>query len=132
MRPDHLETYALNLLEQLTTRDEGRQQQVAQDPVLEQDRSQRIAVDRDVPQRLRDDRGQEDGLPGQEVHLAKEARGAMTDDLVADRIENRHLALEDGDERVAAVAYTEQHVTDVCGALLAKLREGRKLRSGPH
>ena len=63
--------------------------------VLEEQRPQRFAVDRDVAQRLGDDRGQEDGLPGEQVHLAEEARGAVADDLVARRVEDRHLALDE-------------------------------------
>ena len=119
-----------HLLQRLAPRDEGRQQEVAQRPVLEQQRPQRVAIDRDVAQRLRDDRRQEDGLPGEEVHLAEEARRAVADDLVAGRIEDRHLAFEDRDERVAPVADPEQHVADGGGALLAELGERLELRRG--
>ena len=98
--------------------------------VLEQQRAQRVAVDRDVAQRLRDDRGQEDGLAGEEVHLAQEARRAVADDLAAGGVQDRDLALEDRDERVAAVADPEEHVADRRRALLAERGERRELRGG--
>ena len=68
--------------------------------------------------------------PGQQVHLAEEARGAVADDLVAGGVEDRRLALEDRDERVALVADLEQHLADRGGALLAVARERRELRRG--
>ena len=74
-------------------------------PSLEEQRPKRITVDRDIPQRLRDHRGQENGLPGEKVQLAEEARSAMTDDLVPGRIEYRHLPLDDRDEGISAVAH---------------------------
>ena len=43
------------------------------DAVLEQQRAQRLALDRDVAQRLGHDRRQEDGLAREQVHLAEEA-----------------------------------------------------------
>ena len=94
--------------------------EVAERAVLEQERAQRVAVDRDVAQRLRDDRGQEDGLPGEQVHLAEEARGAVADDLVAGRVEDRHLALEDRDERIAP-----------CRRRGTARRRRRRVRSSP-
>ena len=97
--------------------------EVAERPVLEQQRSQRVAVDGDVTQRLRDDRREEDRLPRQEVQLAQELRRPVADDLVAGGVEDRHLALEDRDERVAPVADAVQHVADVRRALLAELGE---------
>ena len=95
-------------------------------PVLEQQRPQRVAIDGDVAQRLRDDRGQEDGLPGEEVHLAEEARRAVADDLVAGRVEDRDLALDDRDEGVALVADAEQHVADA-----ARCAPRRAARASP-
>ena len=59
-----------------------------------------------------------------------EARRAMADDLVAGRIEDRHLALDDRDEGVALVADAEQHVTNARGSLLSDLAERRQLRLG--
>ena len=91
-------------LQRLAPRDEGREQQVAERPVLEEQRPQHLALDRDVAQRLRDDRRQEHGLPGEQVQLAEEARRAVADDLVARGVEDRDLALEDRDERIAPVA----------------------------
>ena len=132
MRPDHLETDAVNLLQRLAPRDEGREEQVAQGAVLEQERPQRVAVDGDVVQRLGDDRRQEDGLPREEVQLTEEARAAVADDLVAGRVENRHLSFDDRDERIAPVADAEEHVTDSSSALLAQLGELLQLRGGEH
>ena len=88
------------LLQRLTPRDERRQHEVAERPVLEQERAQGVALDRDVPQRLRHDRRHEDRLPGEQVHLAEEARRSVAQDLVACRVEDRDLTLEDRDERI--------------------------------
>ena len=123
---------ALDALERLAPGDERRQQEVAQRPVLEQEPTESVAVDRDVAQRLRDDGGEEDGLPGKEVQLAEEPRGAVADDLVAGRIEDGHLALDDRDERIASVADSEQHVADVRIPLLSELGERRQLRTRQH
>ena len=119
-RPDDLEADPLDALERLSPGDEGREDEVAERPVVEQQRAQRVAVDRDVAQRLRHDRGHEDGLPGEKVQLAEKARGAVADDLVAGRVEDRHLALADGDERIGRVADPVQHVADGRGPLLAQ------------
>ena len=116
-------------LQRLAPRDEGRQQQVAQRPVLEQQRPQRVAIDGDVPQRLRHDRRQEHGLAGQQVQLAEEPRRPVADDLVAGGVEDRHLALDDRDERVALIADAKQHVADVRRALLAELGQRFQLTS---
>ena len=45
----------------------------------------------------------------------------MAHDLVPAAVEDRHLALENRDERVGPVADAIQHVADVRGALLAEL-----------
>ena len=82
----------------------AREQQVAERPVLEQQRPQHLALDGDVAHRLGHHGGQVDGLAGQQVQLAEEARGAVADDLVPGGVEDRRLALEDRDERVALVA----------------------------
>ena len=111
-RPDDLEADPLDALERLPAGDEGREDEVAERSVVEQERAQRVAVDRDVAERLCHDRGQEDGLPREEVQLAEEAGGAVADDLVAGRIEDRHLALADGDERIGRISDPEQHVAD--------------------
>jgi hypothetical protein len=52
-------------LQQLASGDEGRYEQIAERPILEQERPERVAVNRDVAQRPRDDRRHEDGLAGQ-------------------------------------------------------------------
>ena len=93
-----------DVLQRLAPRDERREQEVAERPVVEQERPQRVAVDGDVAQRLRGDRGQEDRLPGQEVQLAEEVGRSVPHDLVAGRVEDRDLALDDRDERIAPVA----------------------------
>ena len=54
----------------------------------------------------------------------------MARDLVAGGIDDRGLALEDGDERVRAVADAEEDVADICRPLLADLRKRRELRCG--
>jgi len=54
----------------------------------------------------------------------------MADDLVAVRIQDRHLALDDRNEGVAAVADAEQHVANVSRALLSDLPKRRQLRLG--
>src|SRR5207249_2071455 len=104
----------------------------AQGTVLEQQRAQLFTVNCDVAQRLGDDRRQEDGLPGQEVHLTQEAGRAMPDDLMAGPVQDRDLALDDGDEWVARIADAKQHVADVCTPLLAEPSERRQLRFGQH
>jgi hypothetical protein len=44
----------------------------------------------------------------------------VANDLVAGRVEDRHLALEDRHERVVAIADAIEHIADVSGALLAE------------
>ena len=129
-RSDDLEADPLDALERLPAGDEGREDEVAERSVVEQECAQRVAVDRDVAQRLGHDRGQEDGLPGEEVQLAEEAGGAVADDLVAGRIEDRDLALTDGDERIGRISDAEQHVADGCAPLFARRGECRQLRGG--
>src|SRR4029079_6574333 len=120
----------MHALQRLPTGYEGRKQQVAERAILEQERSQGLAVDRDIPQLTRDHRRQEDRLPGQQVHLPGESRRAMADALVAGRILDLHLALDDRDEGVALVADAEQHVANVSSALLSDLPKRRQLRLG--
>ena len=50
--------------------------------------------------------------------------------LVARGIEDRDLALEDRDERIALIADAIEHIPNIRRALLAVLGEGRKLRRG--
>ena len=110
----------------LAALDEGGEQQVGERAVLEQQLPQLFAVDRDVAQRLGHDGGEEDRLPGEQVHLAEEAGGAVADDLVAGGVEYRDLALEDRDERVGRVADLEQLLAD-----LGRVRSSPCRRSVP-
>ena len=131
-RADDLEPDPLALLERLAALDEGGEEQVRQRAVLEQQLPQVLAVDRDVAHRLGDDGGEEDGLPGEQVHLPEEARGAVADDLAPGRVDHRDLALDDRDERVGLVADLEQLLADLGGPLLAVLGERRQLRLRQH
>ena len=54
----------------------------------------------------------------------------MPEYLVADGIEDRDLALEDHDERIALIADAIEHIPDVRRALFAALGKGRELRRG--
>ena len=90
---------------------------------------QHVALDDEVAHRLGGDRGQEDGLARHQVELAEEARRAVAHDLGCARgVEDRRLALEDRDERVALVADLVEDVTGRGSALLAEAREGGQLR----
>ena len=104
--------------------------QVAERAVLVEERAQRAALDRDVAQRLDDERADEDRLPRQEVQLPEEARGAVSDELVPGRVDDRDLSFEDRDERVGPIADPVQQLSDRCRALLADLGESRELRWG--
>ena len=89
-----------------------------------------FALDRDVAHRLGDDGGEEDGLAGEQVHLAEEAGGAVADDLVPGGVGDRGLALDDGDERVGRVADLEQLLADLGGPLLAVAGQRFELGAG--
>jgi hypothetical protein len=91
-----------------------------------------FAIDRDVAHRLGHDGGEEDRLPGEQVHLAEEAGVAMTDDLVAGGIDHRDLPLDYRDERIALVANLKQRLADLCPPFLAVLGQRRKLRLREH
>ena len=127
-RPDNLDADTLHSLQRLAARHECGKDEVAERAVLEEQRAQDVAVDREVAQRLRHDRRQEDRLPGEEIQLAEEAAGAVTDDLVSGRVEDRHLPLLDRDERIGRVAHPKQHVTDAGRPPLTEVREPRDLR----
>ena len=73
MRPDDLEADALRTLQGLAARDERREQEVAERAVFVEERAQSAALDRDVAQRLRHERIDENGLPREEVQLTEEA-----------------------------------------------------------
>ena len=55
VRADDLQPEPCDRLQRLAPRDEGGQDEVAQRPVLEQQRAHHVPVDRDVAQGLRDD-----------------------------------------------------------------------------
>ena len=99
--------------------------EVAERAVLVEERAQRAALDRDVPQRLGHERVDEDRLPRQEVQLPEEARGAVPDELVPGRVDDRDLSFEDRHERVGPIADPVQQLTDRRRALLADLGESR-------
>ncbi len=85
---------ALLALQQLAALDEGGEQQVGEAAVIEEQLAQVLALDRDVADRLGDDGVEEDGLAGEQVHLAEEAGGPVADDLAAGRVGDHHLALD--------------------------------------
>ena len=128
MRAGDLEADALHPLQRLTPGHERREKKVAERTVVEEQWSQRLPLDCYVAEGLGDERGQEDRLPGQKVHLAQELRLAVPDDLVTRSIEDRHFALENRDQGIALIADAKQHITDACVSLLAMLGERRQLR----
>ena len=120
----------MHALERLPPCDEGREHEIAERPVIEQERAQRVAVDRDIAERLRHERGQEDGLPREEVQLTEKTGGTVPNDLVAGRVKDRHLALADRDERIRGIPDPVQHVADARRALLTQVGKRRHLRGG--
>ena len=94
MRADDLESDAL-LLECLAPRDEGREQQIRECAVVEQQQPQLVAIDSDVAHRLGDDGCHEHRLAGQQVQLAQEAGGAVAHDLAPRGVQNRRLTLDE-------------------------------------
>ena len=125
MRADDLQADPLHALQRLAPGDERGEEQVAERAVLVEERAQRAALDRDVPQRLDHERVDEDRLPRQEVQLPEEAGGAVPDELVPGRVDDRDLSFEDRDERVRPIADPVQQLTDGRRALLADLGESR-------
>jgi hypothetical protein len=69
-------------------------------------------------------------LPREQVQLAEEAARALAGDLVPGPVEDRRLALEDDDERIARVTDPEQELSLRGRALLAPRRESLKLPRG--
>src|SRR6185436_13398184 len=65
-----------------------------------------------------------------QVELAEKAGGAVADDLVARGVEDRRLALEDRDERIARVADPVEDLPGGGRPLLAERRERLELRGG--
>ena len=129
-RADDLDPDPVLALQQLAPLDEGREQQVGERAVLEEQFPQHFAIDRDVAHRLGDDGGEEDGLAGEQVHLAEEAGGAVADDLPPGGIGDRDLALVDRDEGIGRVADFEELLADLGGPLLAERGEGGELGVG--
>jgi hypothetical protein len=127
-RADDLEADALDALERFPTGNERGQDDVAERSVVEQNRAERVATDRNVAKRLRNDSGEEDGLAGEKIHLPQEAGGAVAYDLVSGGIEDRNLALHDRDEWIGRVSYPEENITDRSRALFAKRSQGGELR----
>jgi len=125
--PDHLDPDALEALNRLAAAHEGRQQQIGQWAVLDQQGTQSLAFDRDVAHRLGDHSREKDGLARQQADLAEEAGGAVTDDLLPRGVLHGRLTFENGDERIAHVADLEQRLPDRRCALLAVLGQGGEL-----
>ena len=121
VRADDLEADPLHALQRLTPRDERGEEQIAERAVLVQKRAQRDALDRDIPQRLDHERVHEHRLPRQQIQLPEEARGALPDQLVPGRVNDRDLPLEDRNERVAPIADPVQQLADSRRALLTDL-----------
>ena len=130
VRPDDLDPDPVLALQQLAPLDEGGEQEVRERAVLEEQLAQHFAIDRDVAQRLGDDGGEEDGLAGEQVHLAEEAGGAVADDLPPGGIGDRHFALLDGDEGIGRVANFEELLANLRAPLLAERGEGGELGVG--
>ena len=126
-RADDLDSNPRHALQRLAPRDERRQHEIAERPVVVQQTPQVLPLHGDVAQRLGRNRGQVHGLTGEQVQLAEEARSAVTDELVAGGVEDRDLPLLDRDERIRLVADPEQHVTDACSPLLPDFRKPRQL-----
>ena len=124
VRADDLEADSLHALQRLAPGDERGKDQVAEGAVLVQERAQRDALDRDVPQRLGHERVDEDRLPRKQVQLPEEARGAVPDELVLGGVDDRDLSFEDRDERVRPIADPVQQLAHRRRALLADLGEG--------
>ena len=85
------------------------------------------ALDGDVPQRLGHERVDEDRLSREEVQLPEEAGGAVPDQLVPGRVDDRDLSFEDRDERVGPIADTVEQLAGRSRALLADLGENGEL-----
>src|SRR5205807_4285903 len=73
---------------------------------------------------------QERRLSGEEAQFAEKLRLPVAHDLVAARVEDRHLTLEYRDERITLVADTKQGLAHVRRELLAELAQRLQLRVG--
>jgi hypothetical protein len=125
---DDLEADAVDLLQGLAPLHQRREYEVAERSVLEQERSERVSLDSDVPQRLRHDRRHEHRLTGEQIHLTEEPGRSVAHDLAARRIDDRDLTLDNRDERVRAVADAIEDVADLRAALLTQRAEPPQLR----
>ena len=132
MRPDDLETDARSRLQPLPASRERPEQQVAERGVLEQERSQLLTLDGDVAHRRCHFGREEDGLPREQVRLPEEAARAVAVDLRAGLVEDGRLALDDRDQRIAAVTDPKEDVADLSAPLLAVLGKQGELSRGEH
>ena len=132
MRPDDLDTDTVPRLKALPARHERPEQQVAERAVLEQERSQLLALDGDVAKRLGHHGRQEHRLPREQVRLSEEAARAVAVDLRAGLVEDGRLAFDDRDQGIASITDPKEHVTDLRAPLLAVLGELGELPLGKH
>jgi hypothetical protein len=130
VRAHDLEADPLHPLQGFAPGNEGREHEIAERLILVEQRTHRVAVYRGVPQRLCDDRSDENRLAGKQVQLTEKARWPVPEYLVAGGIEDRDLALEDRDERIALITDAIEHILDVRCALFAVLGKGLELRRG--
>ena len=132
MRPDDLETDARSRLQPLPASHERPEQQVAERGVLEQERSQLLTLDGDVAHRRCHFGREEDGLSREQVRLPEEAARAVAVDLRAGLVEDGRLALDDRNQRIAAVTDPKEDVADLSAPLLAVLGKQGQLSRGEH
>src|SRR5262249_2554520 len=121
MRSDDLGADTGACLKPFPARRECPEQQVAERAVLEQQRSQLLTLDRDVAQRLGHHGCEEDGLSREQVRLAEEATRTVAVDLRTGLVEDRRLALDDRDQRIASVTDPKEFVAHRRAPLLAVL-----------
>ena len=102
--------------------------EIAERAVLVEEQAQGAALDRDVAKRLEHERADENRLTREEVQFSEEAGGALPDDLIPGRVDDRDLSLENRNERICPIADPVQQLTGRRRALLADLGESRQLR----
>ena len=118
----------MHALQRLAPRDEGGQEQIAERAVLVEEQAQGAALDRDVTKRLEHERADENRLTREEVQFSEEAGGALPDDLIPGRVDDRDLSFEDRNERIRPIADPVEQLTGGRRALLSDLGESRQLR----
>src|SRR6185295_11868342 len=69
-------------------------------------------------------------LPAEQAHLTHEAAGTLAHDLVSGRVQDRRLAFEDDDQRIARITDPEQELPLGGRVLLAVGRKGPELPFG--